>query len=79
MRLSHFRTLMADEFGAGYAASLAADLVLSPLGRTADEALAAGVDPGEVWAAICEAKDVPAQRRLGVDKRRPPSGGPGRG
>jgi hypothetical protein len=75
MRLSHFRTLMVDEFGAGYAASLAADLVLSPLGGTAEQALAAGVDPGEVWAAICDAKDVPAERRLGVDRRRPPPRG----
>lgn len=69
MRESHFWTLMADEFGEGYAESVARDLHLSPLeGRTAHEALAAGIPAREVWQAVCVAMDVPPQRRLGIDR-----------
>ena len=50
-----------------------ADLVLGALGgRTADEALAAGVDAGAVWLALCEAGDVPPARRHGVGLAEPP-------
>lgn len=67
---------MRDEFGAGYAASLARDLVVGELsGRTADDALAAGVPPKEVWRAVCEAVGVPLERRLGRDRL--PRRGPG--
>ncbi len=75
MRLSHFRRLMDDEFGPSYATSVASDQVLGALGgRTANEALAAGTDPAEVWDALCEAMDVPPARRLGADPKRPPAG-----
>lgn len=75
MRESHFRILMAAEFGSGYARSVARDQVLGALsGRTADEALAAGVAPATVWAALCEAMDVPAERQLGGDPELPPPG-----
>ncbi|AJT40587.1 DUF3046 domain-containing protein [Psychromicrobium lacuslunae] len=68
MRLSEFWRLMAEEFGEGYAASLANDMVLDAVGgRTAREALEAGVPPRSVWQALCEAKDVPVERRLGKD------------
>ena len=51
---------MDDEFGPGYAASLAHDQALDALGgRTAEEALGAGVPPREVWLALCDALDVP--------------------
>jgi hypothetical protein len=50
---------MEQAFGAGYAKSLAADLVVGALGsRTADEALAAGVSPRQVWDALCDAMEV---------------------
>lgn len=43
---------------------LAHDHVLSSLGgRTVDEALEAGVHPKEVWQAICDAFEVPFERR----------------
>lgn len=75
MRLSHFRRLMDDEFGPGYAASVAHDQVLTELGsRTAEEALAAGEEPGHVWAAICAAMEVPLTRQLGADPKLPPAG-----
>jgi len=72
MRLSEFRRAVDDEFGPSYGAVLVHDLVLGALGgRTAQEALAAGVSAGEVWAALCEAKDVPAARRRGAGRPAP--------
>ncbi|MGL5860350.1 MAG: DUF3046 domain-containing protein [Phycicoccus sp.] len=68
MRHSRFWELMAEEFGATYAESLASSVVLSALGgRTARSALDAGVPPRDVWAALCEAMDVPEERRHGRD------------
>ncbi|NKX56094.1 DUF3046 domain-containing protein [Arthrobacter mobilis] len=68
MRLSDFWRLMDDEFGSGYSRVLAADLVLTGLGgRTALQALEAGIPPKSVWLAVCEMQDVPPQRRLGRD------------
>ncbi len=70
MRLSQFWSLMDDEFGTAYAASLARDHTLGSLGgRTADEALVAGVPPREIWFALCDDMDVPAERRHGRDVR----------
>jgi hypothetical protein len=64
VRLTHFRELMADEFGAARAASLAADHVFSELGgRTVNGALEAGLDPKDVWRAVCAALEVPPERR----------------
>jgi hypothetical protein len=71
VRLRHFWMLMDDEFGPAYAASLARDQALDAFGgRTAQEALDAGTPPREVWLALCDALDVPLERRLG--KERPP-------
>jgi len=64
VRLTHFRALMADEFGSVRAASLARDHFFADLdGRTVEQALDAGVDPKDVWRAVCEAFEVPAERR----------------
>lgn len=64
MRLSQFRELMEDEFGAARAASLCRDHVFAGLGgRTVEQALEAGVDPRKVWREVCEAYDVPPGRR----------------
>lgn len=72
MRLSQFWSLMDDEFGALYAASLARDHSISSLGsRTAAEAIEAGVSPREVWLALCDDMDVPPERRLGTVLRGP--------
>jgi hypothetical protein len=47
---SEFLRAISDEFGEVFGRSLLRDLVLSSLGeRTADEALAAGRAPREVW------------------------------
>ncbi|RWR16121.1 DUF3046 domain-containing protein [Microbacterium enclense] len=71
MRRSEFDRAVADEFGArGH--SLMTDLVLSSVGgRTSADALAAGVDPRDVWLALCEETDVPAERRYGVGRLDP--------
>ncbi len=59
---------MDDEFGPGYARSVASGQALTALdGRTADEALAGGVPARRVWSAVCEQMSVPEGRRLGVD------------
>lgn len=61
---------MDDEFGAGYSRVVSSTLVLAGVGgRTADQALASGVGPRQVWLAICEVQDVPPERRLGRDVR----------
>ncbi len=62
---------MREEFGAGYAGSLAHDHTFGSLGgRTVEQALAHGIPPREVWLAVCDAFDVPPNRRFGTD--RPP-------
>jgi len=81
VRISEFRTLAHEEFGRALADTLVADLVLAPLDMTAAQAIEAGTDLRSVWSALCDAMDVPPERRLGRDRRsrRPsPAGGTGR-
>lgn len=69
MRVSRFWVLAEDEFGAAYAHSLAGSTHMAALGgRTAQEALDAGLPPRDVWFALCDAMDVPENRRHGLDK-----------
>ncbi|WP_439378185.1 DUF3046 domain-containing protein [Amycolatopsis lexingtonensis] len=64
MRITVFRRLMAEEFGPGRAQILARDHVLSGLGgRTVDQALTAGIPAKEIWREVCDAFDVPFERR----------------
>jgi hypothetical protein len=59
-----FRRMMADEFGDLRAEMIARDHVFAELGgRTVDQALAAGYEPMEIWRAVCDAYDVPPNRR----------------
>lgn len=68
MRASEFWELMREEFGAAYAATLAREHVVSALGeRTAEQALTAGIDPRDVWLALCADLDVPRERWFGRD------------
>ena len=70
VRMSEFRLLMADEFGAGYADTVARWHTLRTLdSRTAEEALADGVPPRTVWLALCDDMDVPEERRFGKDRK----------
>jgi hypothetical protein len=55
---------MNDEFGELRAGSIARDHVFADLGgRTVEQALVAGVEPTRIWLAVCDAFDVPPQRR----------------
>ncbi|WP_130344576.1 DUF3046 domain-containing protein [Herbihabitans rhizosphaerae] len=64
MRTTVFRQLLADEFGRVRADMMARDHVFSDLGgRTVDQALDAGLPPKEIWRAVCDAFQVPQERR----------------
>lgn len=72
MRLSEFDRAIEQEFGAAYGGQLVRELVLIDLaGRTAEQALAGGVPPRDVWYALCEAMDVPDSRRHGAGLAQP--------
>ena len=72
MRLSEFWLAMADEFGEAYGRVLAHDVVLAAVGGlTAEQAIAAGVPPRQIWLALCDLQDVPLNRRYGVVQREP--------
>ncbi|QIG38112.1 DUF3046 domain-containing protein [Microbacterium sp. 4R-513] len=71
MRRSEFERAVAAEFGPR-AGALMADLVLPSLGdRTARQAMDAGIPPREIWLALCEETDVPAERRYGAGRMEP--------
>lgn len=73
MRRSEFNRAVDDEFGVRSTAILT-DLVLTQVGgRTAAEAISAGVPPRDVWLALCEELDVPVTRRYGVGRLEPRS------
>ncbi|RAV13215.1 DUF3046 domain-containing protein [Mycolicibacterium sp. GF69] len=60
MRLTEFHVLVREQFGPVRGASLLVDHVLSGVGgRTAAQAIEEGVDPREVWRALCADFDVP--------------------
>jgi hypothetical protein len=63
VRLTEFWRRMNERFGAAYASSVAADYRLSALGSTVDVALAAGVEPRDVWRAVCAEFEMPASLR----------------
>jgi Protein of unknown function (DUF3046) len=64
MRITVFRKMMAEEFGDIRADMLARDHVFSSLGnRTVDQALEEGVSTKEIWRAVCDAFEVPPDRR----------------
>jgi len=74
MRRSEFNRAVEDEFGLRGDA-LVVDLVLPGVGgRTAAEALRAGVPPREVWLALCRIQEVPPQRWHGAGRPVPPRG-----
>jgi hypothetical protein len=55
---------MEHALGAAYYRSWAKQFVVTDLdGRTAQEALDAGVPPKQVWAAVWQALDLPASER----------------
>ena len=60
MRLTEFNELVENQFGPVRAQSLLVDHVLTVFdGRTATQAIEDGVDPRDVWRALCADFDVP--------------------
>jgi hypothetical protein len=72
MRTSEFARAIVEEFGEAYGRVLTRDVVLPSLGNaTADEAIKNGEEPRDVWLALCEAQDVPVERRHGAGLPKP--------
>jgi hypothetical protein len=64
VRLTEFWTRMEQALGPGYARSWASLHVMADLGgRTAQEALDAGVPAKEVWRAVWAVLELPAKDR----------------
>jgi Protein of unknown function (DUF3046) len=64
VRLQDFWSRMDSQFGSMRAQSVARDHVFSVLGgRSAVDAIEAGVPVRQVWRAICEEYDVPPKQR----------------
>lgn len=64
MRLQEFWSRLDEQFGAMRAQSVSRDHVFSNLGgRSAVEAIEAGIPVRKVWLAICDAYDVPPRER----------------
>ncbi|MFC5287710.1 DUF3046 domain-containing protein [Actinokineospora guangxiensis] len=64
MRITAFRSRLAEEFGPLRADTIARDHVFAALGsRTVDQALDAGISTKEIWRAVCDSFEVPAERR----------------
>ncbi|WP_421840764.1 DUF3046 domain-containing protein [Mycobacterium sp.] len=60
MRLTEFHERVALRFGTAYGSSVLLDHVLSGFdGQTAAEAIEGGVEPRDVWRALCADFDVP--------------------
>ena len=60
MRLTEFNERVVLQFGAVYGASVLVDHVLTGLdGRSAAQAIEDGVEPRDVWRALCVDFDVP--------------------
>jgi hypothetical protein len=63
VRLTEFQELLHTEFGGARGDVLLADHVLPSLGgRTGAQAIEAGIDPRDVWRALCAEFDVPRGR-----------------
>ena len=64
MRLQEFWSRLEGQFGSMRAQTVARDHVFSSLGgRTALDAIEAGLSVRRVWLAICEEYDVPPRDR----------------
>lgn len=64
MRHTEFWSRLDDALGSAYSRSWADMFVIGDLGgRTANEALNAGVPPKEVWAAVWRALELPQNKR----------------
>lgn len=61
--MTEFQELMHTEFGVARGDAMLVDHVLLPFsGRTGAQAIEDGVDPRDVWRALCAEFDVPRKR-----------------
>ena len=64
MRHTEFWARMQQALGASYARSWASSIVIGELGgRTAQEAIDAGVPPKEVWLAVWRTLELPVSQK----------------
>lgn len=64
MRHTEFWSRLEQALGPGYYRAWAGQFVMADLGgRTASEALEAGVPPKQVWAAVWRALELPPSER----------------
>jgi hypothetical protein len=64
VRLQDFWSRMNEQFGAARADTVARDHSFGALGgRTAVQAIDAGLPVRQVWLAVCDAYDVPRRER----------------
>ncbi len=63
MRHTEFWSRLEVAVGPAYARTWASTVVITELGRTAADALDAGVPPKEVWAAVWRSLELPANQR----------------
>ena len=64
VRVTEFWDRMRDQFGSAYADAVARDQVIAKLGgRSPHAALEAGIDPKQVWLAVCEHFELPVNIR----------------
>ncbi|WP_309647255.1 DUF3046 domain-containing protein [Nocardioides sp.] len=59
MRHTEFWSRLEAALGTGYYRSWANQYVIGDLGRTAAEALDAGIPPKQVWASVWRALELP--------------------
>jgi hypothetical protein len=70
---SEFLIAVDDEFGSLQGRTIVRDLVIDELAHdTAQQALARGVSPRDVWMALCRAMNVPKERWHGAGLPHPP-------
>lgn len=63
VRLTEFHERVVLRFGSTYGSSVLADHVLSGFdGRTAAQAIEEGIEPRDVWRALCVDFDVPQEQ-----------------
>lgn len=71
MRHREFWQCVDAVFGVGHGRTLTASHVLPALdNRTAEQALAQGDEPGQVWIALCREFEVPEMFHWGLPERR---------
>ena len=67
MRLADFHRFVEAEFGDSHGPWLLESHVLAEYGATPAELIERGVEPRDVWWALCRDHDVPEERWLGTD------------